>query len=635
MVAAQRFGVGVVLALGMVIMSAPISFALDTVISTPPLIDGPFLITAYSFRGHGLRYLQLSNTGSALASLDGWSLATEWGTADIWQFNGLAGYVEPGQHVTIADESVLPAATFTYDSVTPSDVTRLASIKLVPPVGSGLLDSEVMISIKDTGTAPTLRDSSTTPETFYFQRNHSTSTGNYLSTFTAYDAEPLTIASDDLYAPVVQTMLEIVEIYPSPLMCDPAAVHDPCYEYVKLHNPTTTAIAVSGLRLRTGAATQAASSSNTTLLNGIVLPADGYGTVRVGLSDSGGFAWLEDTYGLNVYENTIVEYPSASGHNGQAWAYSAERGEWRWTTYPTPGNRPSDFGPDVVVNHCEGLRLSEIGANYSSQFIEVYSTAATEIDISGCQLQTNRSTTSTYIFAAGSKMAVGEYRAVTVDATELTLTKTTTGTVYLLNSDGTAEVDARSYDSLDEQTSLALVGGVWKQTFAVTPGSENQYVQYPACESGYTRNEVTGRCNKDPEPVVLAPCPAGQYRNPDTGRCKSLVATTSTLAACAPGEYRNPETNRCKKLVTESSALQPCDPGYERNPDTNRCRKVLAAETTVPFADFPVEPIADTTKAFVAWWALGGALLLGLGYAGWEWRYEVTSWLKRASIRSE
>jgi hypothetical protein len=248
-------------------------------------------------------------------------------------------------------------------------------------------------------------------------------------------------------------------------------------------------------------------------------------------------------------------------------------------------------------------------------------------------LQTNRSERDSYVFTNGTTLPAHTYLAVPITATPLTLTKTTAGTVYILSSDSTTEVDARSYENLDANTSYADVGGTWQQTFAVTPSGENRFQPYPACEEGFSRNALTGRCNKVAAIAALAPCSPGQYRSPETNRCRSLATTTSALSACQPGQYRSPETNRCRSLATESTALKPCNQGYERNLDTNRCRKVLGASTDIPSAAFAVEPIKDTAKAFAAWWALGGVLLLGLGYAGWEWRYEIRQFISRIAAK--
>lgn len=619
----QRVRVGLISVLSVVsLLPAPVS-AIDTVPTTPPPINGPFLITAYSFSGHSLRYAQIVNNDSSIASLDGWILQAEW-AGGIWQTTGLAGLVEPGKHVVVADEEVVPTATFPFATSEEAGEPRFETIRLVPPIGSGFLESTVAVSIKDTGSSITLRDSTTTPETFFFERTRSTSTGNYSTSSSALVASLVAlnpIPSDPLYVPAPSNPLQIVELYPHAIDCSPATDGPLCYDYIKVFNASLLPVDLSNFRVRSGNVGQSSTSSNTAYPRGTV-PSGSYAVVAQNLTDSGSFVWIEDAYGLVSYADSAVEYPSASSREGYAWSYNPASGKWQWTRYPTPGDQPNSFGVDGTVNSCEGVRLSEIAANYYPQFIEIYNSSSNTVDMSGCQLQTNRSETTSYVFAADTKLNVGAYLAIPIAQTELTLTKTTTGTVYLLNSDGSTEIDARSYENLDDATSLALVGGTWRQTFAVTPSSENQYQAYPPCDAGYSRNELTGRCNKDPEPTVLAPCGPGEYRNPETNRCRSIATTTSTLAPCDEGEYRNPETNRCKKIESEST-LQPCAEGYERNPETNRCRKVLGVSTSIPAADFPVESIADTAKTFTAWWVLGGVLLLGLGYAGWEWRYEI------------
>lgn len=45
---------------------------------------------------------------------------------------------------------------------------------------------------------------------------------------------------------------------------------------------------------------------------------------------------------------------------------------------------------------------------------------------------------------------------------------------------------------------------------------------------------------------------------------------------------------------------------------------------------FGTEPVADTGKAFIGWWALGGVGVLALGRIGWEWRSEMLSLVQKA-----
>lgn len=239
---------------------------------------------------------------------------------------------------------------------------------------------------------------------------------------------------------------------------------------------------------------------------------------------------------------------------------------------PTPGvglacPEDSDVNPTdpgVVVNTCEGLRISEVGANLARQFVELQNTLDEPLDAAGCRIMTNRSA-SAYFALPEMTIEPRGYFVVEIEKTPLTLTKTTTGTVYVLSSDGGMEMDSQSYANLAKETSWALVGDEWKQTYTVTPGATNVYQQYLPCDTGYERNEETGRCRKITQVAELADCGEGRYRSEETGRCRNLTVD-STLQPCAAHQYRNPETNRCRNIATTASTLTPCKPGQERNP---------------------------------------------------------------------
>jgi hypothetical protein len=141
------------------------------------------------------------------------------------------------------------------------------------------------------------------------------------------------------------------------------------------------------------------------------------------------------------------------------------------------------------VNRCEGIIISEIAANVAvdQQFVELYNPTDHSIDTTGCLLQTNRSTTKHHELSG--TVQPGQYIALPIAAIQLTLTKTTTGTVYLLSSDGKEETDARSYDSLATNTSWSWFGeGDWRQTFALTPNAPNAWQEFLPCSDGYERN---------------------------------------------------------------------------------------------------------------------------------------------------
>lgn len=276
------------------------------------------------------------------------------------------------------------------------------------------------------------------------------------------------------------------------------------------------------------------------------------------------------------------------------------------------------------LNDCYGLVLSEIGANLSleSQFIEVYNTSTQDLDISGCGIKTNR---SSKIFTFDNlELLPSQYYAVNISQTSLTLTKTTGGVVTLLSEQGD-EINQIQYANLKADTSWSLIGGVWKQTYAVTPDAKNQFTEFMPCSIGYERNLETGRCRKITEDEPLPDCGPGKFRNPATGRCKSYTTLTSVLAPCKNGYYRNPETNRCKKIEVASSPA-PCKEGYERNAETGRCRKIKE-NIGADYAVIPTE--VQERSQFVGGWALAAVVGGGLVFIGVQKRQETLRLIRR------
>ncbi len=289
---------------------------------------------------------------------------------------------------------------------------------------------------------------------------------------------------------------------------------------------------------------------------------------------------------------------------------------------PTPfsGMNCIALPPPMNVIDCKGIVINEIGANIANQFIELYNVTDTPIQLAGCKLQTNRSS-KTYGITI-EELAAGEYRAISIADSGLTLTKTTTGTVYLLSSDGQTEDDAVSYSNLIEDTSWSRFVDGWRQTYTLTAGSENVDQPYLPCSEGYYRNLTTGRCNLIAADAPLIVCTADQYRNPETGRCKKIEVVTQT--PCRDDQYRSEETHRCRNVVT-ASLRKPCKDNQYRSEETGRCRNLPAA--SVPDVAFAVQPVKSDSTVFVGWWALGGVGLLALGYGVWEWRREITSFM--------
>ena len=318
----------------------------------------------------------------------------------------------------------------------------------------------------------------------------------------------------------------------------------------------------------------------------------------------------------------------------------------------SPESKPE---PSKELNKCEGLKLSEIASNVDEQFIEIINSGEKTVITTGCKLVVGDSGVRENI--GDIELNPGEFLTIKIKNTKLKLPKTK-GKVYLLDEAG-SKIDISEYKNIPKDASWSLVDDEWMQTFMITENSENIFKEYPDCQNGYERNAL-GRCVKIATPPVESPCPVGQYRHPETlrcrkieaaktitpckdgyyrseetGRCRSIAsAAAKTLKPCPEGQFRNSATGRCKKIASTDDIAKECPEGFERNPQTKRCRKIKSANMpTVGSAAAEVKQVAGATWG---WWVFGGVSLLAVGYGVWQWRWEISQFVRkiRESIKS-
>ena len=325
--------------------------------------------------------------------------------------------------------------------------------------------------------------------------------------------------------------------------------------------------------------------------------------------------------------------------------------------YSRPNCKTSDSKSESPkeLNKCEGLKLSEIASNVDEQFIEIINSGEKTVITTGCKLTVGDSGVRENI--GDIELNPGEFLTIKIKNTKLKLPKTK-GKVYLLDEAG-SKIDFAEYEKLAKGSSWSLVDDEWTRTFAITEGAANIFKEYLDCQNGYERNALgkcvkisvppaespcpvgqyrhleTRRCRKNEAEKTITPCKDGYYRSEETGRCRSIAsAAAKTLKPCPEGQFRNSSTGRCKKIASTDDIAKECPEGFERNPQTKRCRKIKSANMpTVGSAAAEVKQVAGATWG---WWVFGGVSLLAVGYGVWQWRWEISQFVRkiRESIKS-
>ncbi|NCU37682.1 lamin tail domain-containing protein [Candidatus Saccharibacteria bacterium] len=318
---------------------------------TTVLPNSPIIITAYSTFSAGvdIDFVEIYNTSNVPIDITSWRLHDKTNDRYV-DFETVSteegGLLLPDQHTIIAQ---LDSVTLISYEVKGWDreVVDLQKITKLSLENDAYKHHEVIVDSVKNLDQPMIR---------------SYGVESYLSTFKNELYRPL--FNDPLYfVPVAPKGLYIVEIYPYASNCSPFDSQVLCSDYVKLFNANDAPVSLDGIVLRTDSGSSSRTASNTISLGG-QLGAGEYASVyltdddtRLSLTNSGGFIWLEDAWGISSYhEATIVEYESAgSTKQGYAYAYIAENDTWGWTITPNP------VGPNVMVYEQEFVAECPVG----------------------------------------------------------------------------------------------------------------------------------------------------------------------------------------------------------------------------------------------------------------------------------
>lgn len=312
------------------VTSCPVNTVNPDILS---LIHEPIVISAFSLAN--LPFVELYNQSDVPINMTGWSLA----------FTYKNGETIP---VAINDSRWLVNDQYMTVALTPN----IHGANLYETVPS--FEGVVAISVRDgKNHQNTVRNvlcsegasvSHELDRIKWYQRK-SGSSGQYgtFDDFTGKTAgTELPRSSGALYNIPQTPKVKIVEVYALASECSPLDASVLCGDYIKLQIDDPE-VDLSQYVLRTDNNSSSRTTSNTFSLEKFPPNDEGFVTVyrtdddgRINLTNSGGYIWLEDIFGLRRYQETITAYQGVEDEK-QGWSHAlTSAGDWQWTTTPQP-----------------------------------------------------------------------------------------------------------------------------------------------------------------------------------------------------------------------------------------------------------------------------------------------------------
>lgn len=146
------------------------------------------------------------------------------------------------------------------------------------------------------------------------------------------------------------------------------------------------------------------------------------------------------------------------------------------------------------------VRLSEVCASNSMvadngetpDWVEIENTGNEAADLSGWYLSDNASKPLKWRLPEGFTLAAGEIKAVYLHEATVGFKLSSEGESVVLADKTGRIMDYVAFGAQQQDTSLALEDGVWKQTYSVTPGKANQILSKGAYEAEVFSSNNTG-----------------------------------------------------------------------------------------------------------------------------------------------
>jgi hypothetical protein len=216
-------------------------------------------------------------------------------------------------------------------------------------------------------------------------------------------------ANDDSPAPEVSDIL-INEVYSRGI--------DGNLDWVEIHNTSEAEIDITGYKIYDSGG-QSGSKPKKEFPSGSVVPANGFLVIVVddaeesgfGISSGGEDIWLEDTAGEVIHTVTV---PAISVETSSYGAFPDGSTTWQILDFVTRGTANTNASaPSIKLNE-----VNSRGYDGNLDWVELYNTSATDIDISGYKIYDSGGFAGTkpkMEFAAGSTITANGFLVIVVD----------------------------------------------------------------------------------------------------------------------------------------------------------------------------------------------------------------------------
>lgn len=300
------------------------AYAIDAIEPPERLSNSPLLITAYYINNASPGYFELYNSSTEIIDITDASLSllrSDSDVEEVYVFSETSTYLPGKSYAVVSFNDTVPNASIqvtdlgSHEQPITQMMVSLERYKPYSKVFNGIQTQRMALGETSTGY---------------------TTTGNY-----SVDTRQ-SIYDSGLYIPQAEDFpLSPVEVLANPKQCAPTDESIECREYVKFYNDTNGAVDFTGIRLRIGYQGQSVSSTNAIPLSGVVQPGEYavFSTTAdnapLSITNSGGFVWLEDMYGLVQYPSSVVSYADASADTKKGLSWALLDGLWQWAV-PNP-----------------------------------------------------------------------------------------------------------------------------------------------------------------------------------------------------------------------------------------------------------------------------------------------------------